>query len=201
MTPRKTSNGPVSVQPRAMATCAGGFTRGETRLAPCRGLRKPSPITNSRAGSSEVRSDQVHPRLTGAERRGYLTTLYDSIAVAGYLARLVLAEKLVFVFPHPRTVRKSCFEFRFKHPYYFVGQFDNFLPVVFRFAHCDSPLVASVGCSVHAAIERFLGNDRQFEIYSSRSIRHLPSSPPCTQDPSKMSSFEILCKVAVPFTA
>jgi hypothetical protein len=38
----------------------------------------------------------IDPRLTGAERRRYFTTPYDSKAVAGYVARLRLAEKLVF---------------------------------------------------------------------------------------------------------
>ena len=43
--------------------------------------------------------DDFDPRLTRAERRGYFTTPYDSRAAAGYVARLMLAEKLVFVFP------------------------------------------------------------------------------------------------------
>jgi NAD(P)H dehydrogenase (quinone) len=44
-------------------------------------------------------ADDFDPRLTGAERRGYFTTPYDSKAVASNVARLRLAEKLVFVFP------------------------------------------------------------------------------------------------------
>ena len=47
----------------------------------------------------DLYADDFDPRLTGAERRGYFTTPYDSRAVAGYVARLMLAEKLVFVFP------------------------------------------------------------------------------------------------------
>src|ERR1700730_4775482 len=47
----------------------------------------------------DLYADDFDPRLTGAERRGYFTTPYDSKAVAGYVARLRLAEKLVFVFP------------------------------------------------------------------------------------------------------
>jgi hypothetical protein len=46
----------------------------------------------------DLYADDFDPRLTGAERRGYFTTPYDSKAVAGYVARLRLAEKLVFVF-------------------------------------------------------------------------------------------------------
>ena len=47
----------------------------------------------------DLYADDFDPCLTGAERRGYFTTPYDSRAVAGYVARLRLAEKLVFVFP------------------------------------------------------------------------------------------------------
>jgi NAD(P)H dehydrogenase (quinone) len=47
----------------------------------------------------DLYADDFDPRLTGAERRGYFTTPYDSKAVAGYVVRLRLAEKLVFVFP------------------------------------------------------------------------------------------------------
>jgi putative NADPH-quinone reductase len=47
----------------------------------------------------DLYADDFDPRLTSAERRGYFTTPYDSRAVAGYVARLMLAEKLVFVFP------------------------------------------------------------------------------------------------------
>src|ERR1700681_914356 len=47
----------------------------------------------------DLYADDFDPRLTGAERRGYFTTPYDRRAVAGYVARLMLAEKLVFVFP------------------------------------------------------------------------------------------------------
>src|SRR6202022_3160582 len=47
----------------------------------------------------DLYADDFDPRLTGAERRGYFTPPYDSKAVAGYVARLMLAEKLVFVFP------------------------------------------------------------------------------------------------------
>jgi NAD(P)H dehydrogenase (quinone) len=47
----------------------------------------------------DLYADDFDPRLTGAERRGYFTTPYDSKAVADYVARLSLAEKLVFVFP------------------------------------------------------------------------------------------------------
>ena len=47
----------------------------------------------------DLYADDFDPRLTGAERRGYFTTPYDSRAVADYVARLRLAEKLVFVFP------------------------------------------------------------------------------------------------------
>jgi multimeric flavodoxin WrbA len=47
----------------------------------------------------DLYADDFDPCLTGAERRGYFTTPYDSKAVAGYVARLRLAEKLVFVFP------------------------------------------------------------------------------------------------------
>jgi NAD(P)H dehydrogenase (quinone) len=38
-------------------------------------------------------------RLTGAECRGYFATPFESKAVAGYVARLGMAEQLVFVFP------------------------------------------------------------------------------------------------------
>ena len=48
----------------------------------------------------DLYADDFDPRLTAAERRGYFTTPYDSRAVAGYVARLMLAEKLAFVFPH-----------------------------------------------------------------------------------------------------
>ena len=47
----------------------------------------------------DLYADNFDPRLTGAERRGYFTTPYDSKAVAGYVGRLRLAEKFVFVFP------------------------------------------------------------------------------------------------------
>jgi NAD(P)H dehydrogenase (quinone) len=47
----------------------------------------------------DLYADDFDPRLTRAERLGYFTTPYDSRAVAGYVARLMLAEKLVFVFP------------------------------------------------------------------------------------------------------
>src|ERR1700730_6104357 len=47
----------------------------------------------------DLYADDFDPRLTGDEHRGYFTTPYDSKAVAGYVARLRLAEKLVFVFP------------------------------------------------------------------------------------------------------
>jgi hypothetical protein len=46
----------------------------------------------------DLYADDFDPRLTGAERRDYFTTPYDSRAVAGYVARLMLAEKLVFGF-------------------------------------------------------------------------------------------------------
>jgi len=35
----------------------------------------------------DLYADDFDPRLTGAERRGYFTTPYDSKAVAGYVAR------------------------------------------------------------------------------------------------------------------
>jgi NAD(P)H dehydrogenase (quinone) len=47
----------------------------------------------------DLYADDFDPRLTRAERRRYFTTPYDSRAAAGYVARLMLAEKLVFVFP------------------------------------------------------------------------------------------------------
>jgi putative NADPH-quinone reductase len=47
----------------------------------------------------DLYADDFDPRLTGAERRGYFATPYESKAVANYVARLRLAEKLVFVFP------------------------------------------------------------------------------------------------------
>src|SRR3984893_2972037 len=43
----------------------------------------------------DLYADNFDPRLTGAERRGYFTPPYDSRAVAGYVARLMLSEKLV----------------------------------------------------------------------------------------------------------
>jgi hypothetical protein len=45
---------------------------------------------------ADMYADDFDPRLTGAERRGYFATPFESKAVAGYVARLRLAEKLVF---------------------------------------------------------------------------------------------------------
>ena len=47
----------------------------------------------------DLYADDFDPRLTRAERRGYFTVPYDCSAVADYVARLRMADKLVFVFP------------------------------------------------------------------------------------------------------
>jgi NAD(P)H dehydrogenase (quinone) len=47
----------------------------------------------------DLYADGFDPRLTAAERAGYFATPYDSGAVADYVARLKLAEKLILVFP------------------------------------------------------------------------------------------------------
>jgi NAD(P)H dehydrogenase (quinone) len=44
----------------------------------------------------DLYADDFDPRLTGAERRGYFTTPYDSRAVAGYVARLMLGRETRF---------------------------------------------------------------------------------------------------------
>ena len=46
----------------------------------------------------DLYADDFDPRLTGAERRGYFTTPYDSRAVAGYVARLMLSREARFRF-------------------------------------------------------------------------------------------------------
>jgi NAD(P)H dehydrogenase (quinone) len=47
----------------------------------------------------DLYGEDFDPRLSAEERRGYFATPYDFSAVAGYVARLRAAEKLVFVFP------------------------------------------------------------------------------------------------------
>ena len=81
----------------------------------------------------DLYADDFDPRLTGAERRGYFTTPYDSRAVAGYVARLMLAEKLVFVFP----------QWWFNVPAILKGFFDRVLVpgVAFDHASGGGPLI------------------------------------------------------------
>jgi NAD(P)H dehydrogenase (quinone) len=81
----------------------------------------------------DLYADDFDPRLTGAERRGYFTTPYDSKAVAGYVARLRLAEKLVFVFP----------QWWFNVPAILKGFFDRVLVpgVAFDHASGGGPLI------------------------------------------------------------
>jgi NAD(P)H dehydrogenase (quinone) len=47
----------------------------------------------------DLYADDFDPRLTQAERRGYFAAPYDSSAVASYVARISLADRLIFVFP------------------------------------------------------------------------------------------------------
>ncbi len=81
----------------------------------------------------DLYADDFDPRLTGAERRGYFTTPYDSSAVAGYVARLKRAEKLVFVFP----------QWWFNLPAILKGFFDRVLVpgVAFDHASGGGPLI------------------------------------------------------------
>jgi NAD(P)H dehydrogenase (quinone) len=81
----------------------------------------------------DLYADDFDPRLTGGERRGYFTTPYDSRAVADYVARLRLAEKLVFVFP----------QWWFNVPAILKGFFDRVLVpgVAFDHAPGGGPLI------------------------------------------------------------
>src|SRR3984893_6008648 len=81
----------------------------------------------------DLYADDFDPRLTGAERRGYFTAPYDSRAVAGYAARLMLAEKLVFVFP----------QWWFNVPAILKGFFDRVLVpgVAFDHPYGGGPLI------------------------------------------------------------
>jgi len=81
----------------------------------------------------DLYADDFDPRLTGGERRGYFTTPYDSGAVADYVARLRLAEKLVFVFP----------QWWFNVPAILKGFFDRVLVpgVAFDHAPGGGPLI------------------------------------------------------------
>jgi NAD(P)H dehydrogenase (quinone) len=94
----------------------------------------------------DLYADDFDPRLTDAERRSYFTTPYDSRAVAGYVARLMLAEKLVFVFP----------QWWFNVPAILKGFFDRVLapgvafdhpsgggPLIPRLTHVDALWVVS----------------------------------------------------------
>jgi NAD(P)H dehydrogenase (quinone) len=82
----------------------------------------------------DLYADDFDPRLTGGERRGYFTTPYDSRAVADYVARLRLAEKLVFVFP----------QWWFNVPAILKGFFDRVLVpgVAFDHAPGGGPLIS-----------------------------------------------------------
>ena len=73
----------------------------------------------------DLYADDFDPRLTGAERRGYFATPYESKAVANYVARLRLAEKLVFVFP----------QWWFNVPAFLKGFFDRVLVPGVAFDH------------------------------------------------------------------
>src|ERR1019366_382975 len=115
------------------------------------GGRRPSARQRFRHGRR-----RTHPRGAGASRhrgrhhlismlttstraspapsvRGYFTTPYDSKAVAGYVARLRLAEKLVFVFP----------QWWFNVPAILKGFFDRVLVpgVAFDHASGGGPLI------------------------------------------------------------
>jgi NAD(P)H dehydrogenase (quinone) len=81
----------------------------------------------------DLYADDFDPRLTGGERRSYFTTPYDSRAVADYVARLRLAEKLVFVFP----------QWWFNVPAILKGFFDRVLVpgVAFDHAPGGGPLI------------------------------------------------------------
>jgi NAD(P)H dehydrogenase (quinone) len=89
----------------------------------------------------DLYADDFDPRLTGAECRGYFATPFESKAVAGYVARLRLAEQLVFVFP----------QWWFNVPAILKGFFDRVLvpgvafdhpsgggPLVLRLARADA---------------------------------------------------------------
>ena len=81
----------------------------------------------------DLYADDFDPRLTGAERSGYFMPPYDSEAVAGYVVRLRLAQKLVFVFP----------QWWFNVPAILKGFFDRvFVPgVAFDHAAAGGPLI------------------------------------------------------------
>lgn len=73
----------------------------------------------------DLYADGFDPRLTSAERRGYFSAPYDSSAVADYVARLKLADKLIFVFP----------QWWFNMPAILKGFFDRVLVPGVAFDH------------------------------------------------------------------
>ena len=81
----------------------------------------------------DLYADDFDPRLTSTERRGYFTTPYESKAVASYVTRLTLADKLVFVFP----------QWWFNVPAILKGFFDRvFVPgVAFDHGSNGGPLI------------------------------------------------------------
>ena len=114
--------------------------------------------------------------LTGAERRGYFTTPYDSKAVAGYVARLRLAEKLVFVFP----------QWWFNVPAILKGFFDRVLvpgvafdhvsgggPLIPRLTHIDALWVVSSTGAPWWVTRLYMGDPVRRQI--ARSIKPLVS--------------------------
>ncbi len=86
----------------------------------------------------DLYADHFDPRLTDAERRGYFTTPYDSSAVADYVARVKLADELVFVFP----------QWWFNMPAILKGFFDRVLIPGVGFNHASggglTPALAQV---------------------------------------------------------
>ena len=81
----------------------------------------------------DLYADDFDPRLTSAERSSYFKSPYDSDAVAGYVVRLRLAQKLVFVFP----------QWWFNVPAILKGFFDRVLVpgVAFDRASSGGPLI------------------------------------------------------------
>ena len=76
----------------------------------------------------DLYADGFDPRLTSAERSGYFKSPYDHDAVAGYVVRLRLAQKLVFIFP----------QWWFNVPAILKGFFDRVLVPGVAFDHPPS---------------------------------------------------------------